>query len=697
MSPSLSADRASFHLRVGPYDEDELAVLRFRSKERISDPFELRVELASREPDLDFSSVVGAPASFRLSNFDSARFLHGVVTEFRQSGRSRNHFFYDVVVRPALWLLSQRENCRIFQEVTVEEIVSEILEEHGLSKGLDFKFKTRSNYLERVYCVQYRESDLDFVSRLLEEEGISYSFRSDDTRSCIEFSDGSESPEPIDGSWDLRLAPPDGMVADELSDQITAFKVAESVRPGAIAMTDYKFERPSLDLASRSESDKHQALEIFEYPGVYQEAPDGKKLAQVRLEEVQASRVEAVGQSNCIRFEPGRTYELTEHERTSYNRGYLITELIQEGASPQALEEDAATGSEGRYSNDFVSIPDDVPFRPERRTPRPIVRGSQTAVVVGPSGEEIYTDEHGRVKVQFFWDRYGGRDHTSSCWIRCSQPWAGPGWGGLAIPRIGQEVVIDFLEGNPDRPLIVGRVYNGEIMPPQTLPDAKANMTIRSQSLGGSGGSNEITMGDSGGQESFYMHAQYDMTEVVENDHSVTVNANETTTVAIDRTENVGNNETITIAVDRTESVGSNESVSIGASRSLSVGTSDSQFVGASQSVSVGASQSVSVGASQSTSVGGSANESVAVAKMTSVGAAYALNVGAAMNVAVGGASFEEVGGLKKIIAGSSLELICGGSSIKLESSGKITIKGKEISIEGAGPVKVKGSTIDLN
>lgn len=697
MNPFLRADTATFHLRIGPYDEQDLGVLRFRSTELLSRPFELRVELASREPDLDFEAIVGSPASFHLAGGEGERFLHGIVAEFHQGGRSRHHYFYEAVVRPSMWLLTQRENCRIFQDQDVLQIVSTVLAEHGFAAGRDFEVVTEGKYQKRGYCVQYNESDFEFVSRMLEEEGIHYAFVSDEVRSRLVLADNAAAHAPIAGSPEIRLAPPDGMNSPDYAEQIVGIDFTQSVRSGSVVLNDYQFKKPRLNLFASERAEKHADLEVFEFPGVYTEPKRGRAFARIRLEEVQARRKEVRGRSNCARLVPGKTFVLTEHPREAYNRGYLITELIQAGATPQSLEEDVALGGEGSYSNDFVAIPDDVPYRPARVTPRPLVKGSQTAVVVGPAGEEIYTDEHGRVKVHFFWDRYGRSDQNSSCWIRCSQPWAGPGWGGLAIPRIGQEVVVDFLEGNPDRPLIVGRVYNGDVRPPQSLPDGKANMTIRSQSLGGSGGSNEITMGDSGGAEGFFMHAQYDMTEVVEHDHTSTISNSETSTIAVDRTESVGNNEVITIGADRTESVGANEKVTIGGDRTQSVAGTDALEVGGKQRTKVGGSQSLEVGSNQSINVASMSNEVVGMAKATNVGAAYAITVGAALNIAVGGASLEEVGLVKKIYAGTSIELACGGASIKLESSGKITIKGTDIAILGSGAVVVKGTTIDLN
>ena len=685
------ADTSDYLLELGPYDEDDIQVLRFELVERLSVPFELRVEISSRDLDLDFEAVIGERALMTLKNDHGERFVHGICNRFEQVAQTQRHAYYELTIVPKLWLLSQRQDCRIFQELTIDEIVRQVLVGHGLTEGDDFRFELTDPHPEREYCVQYRESDLDFCQRLLEEEGVFYFVEHTAEKSVLVMADSPASYEPISGDVDVRYFPPSGMVDER--EQVTEWRVSKQIRPGAVQITDYEFKQPTLDLKSSAHGNKDTTLEVYDFPGEYVDPSVGQQLARVRLQELEAARLTAKGRSNCMRFGVGLRFELDDHPREDFNRSYMITEATHRGTHPAALEEDnpfgAADADEIRYRNDFQVIPSEVVYRPPRETERPVVKGVQTAMVVGPPGEEIYVDNFSRVKVQFHWDRLGGNDEKSSCWIRVSQPWAGKGWGGLAIPRIGQEVIIDFLEGDPDRPIMTGRVYNGDSMPPQPLPGAKANMTIRSDSLGGGGGSNEITMNDTGGDELFYMHAQYNLDEVVENDRTKKVGMNETTEVGVDRTTTVKNNETQTIGVDRTEDVGSNETQTIGANRSHTIGANDT--------LTVGANRSVTVGSNQTTTVSISSNELVGAAKTVTVGGAHALSVGAAANTAVGLSSTEEVGLIKKVIAGKSIELECGSASIKLESGGTITIKGTKLHLEASGPVTINGSVIDLN
>lgn len=691
-------------LAAGDYGVEDLKVLRFELKESLSELFELSVEFASRDPDLDFDRIAGGNASFTLRGSQGERHIHGIATAFRQVDHTQHHTFYKVEIRPRAWRLKQRTTCRIFQDKDLRQVVDKVMKKAGLTPDRDFRFELSCKHPKRENCSQYRETDFDFVSRLLEEEGVFYFFEHHDDHTVMVMADSPSVHKDIEGGSDLRYAPRTGLhatVQDEQKEQVTRLSYEQRVRPGKFTSTDYRFEKPTMDLSAEAGATRDQDLEIYDYPGDFVEYHDllyRNEIARIRLEEQQAGRQVADGRSSSTRLIPGNRFDLIEHPRDAFNTTYLITRVHHRGHQ-EALEEETAIGDkkgevEPLYGNEFWVIPADVPFRPARTTKKPVVQGSQTAIVIGPTNQEIHCDEHSRVRVHFHWDRPDDREEDRgpddlSCWIRVSQPWAGKGWGGLAIPRIGQEVIIDFLEGDPDRPIMTGRLYNGDTKPPQTLPAAAANMTIRSQSLGGSGGSNEITMNDTKGEEGFYVHAQYDMTEVVENNRTSEVHANESVTIDLDRTKTVSKNETTTIGLSRTETVGTTEDVTVQASRTHTVNANDS--------LTVAATQKVSVGANQVRTIGATSNEMVGALKTASVGAAYAITVGGAMNIAVGLASAEEVGLIKKIVAGSSIELICGAASIKLESGGKITIKGTEFLFESSGPTIITGDPIDLN
>jgi len=493
----------------------------------------------------------------------------------------------------------------------------------------------------REYCVQYRESDLDFISRLMEEEGIYYYFEHAENTHVLVMTDHASVHPPVTGSGVLPYQPRNaGRLTAE---HLFAFHYRERLRPGTATLRDYNFKRPAQDLEGRHQGDSVAGLEVYDYPGSYETAAFGQTLARIRLQELRTPAQTAAGESTCHNLLPGQFFTLAGHLRYTLNQRYLLTEVRTTGAQPQALEETAAGGG-NEFSNTFACIPWRVPYRPPRVTPRPRVQGSQTAIVVGPAGEEIYTDEHGRVKVQFHWDRAGRRDEHSSCWIRVSQAWAGPTWGSMVIPRIGQEVIVDFLEGDPDRPIITGRVYHGTNRAPYPLPANKTRSTLKSNSSKGGGGSNELRFEDAKGAEQLYIHAQKNQDNVVEHD--------ETTKVGRNRTETVGHNETIAIGANRAETVGANEVVTVALTRTHAIGINDALNVGAAQEVAVGAMRTVTVGLSQ----------------QVSIGKTLTINVG------------------------DEIVLTTGKACIMMKKDGTILIQGKDITIKGSGNIQVKAS-----
>ena len=475
----------------------DLRVLEFSLRERISSPFELELTLAS-EDEIDFQDVLLNEGLFAILGKDTNRYVHGVVNRFSQTGTieaaSRTRFFlYSATVVPSLSLLSLEQDCRIFQNQSVPEIVKTVLQEGDVPAD-SISFRLRGNYEPREYCVQYRETDLNFISRLLEEEGIFYLFEHAEDGHTLIFGDSVVNYAPIPGNPRLIFNPADGLAVDK--EFVSRFVLSRRVSTGATTLRDYNFQRPSLDLTCDDQAQCEWKPEIYDYPGTYEKVERGKALAKVRLQEATVFRDTATGKSSCPRLTPGFWFSLEKHDLDSLNRDYLVVESFQFGAQPQVIEERFSGTSGLEYDNQFFCIPAEVDFRPERTTPRPVVDGVQTAIVVGPPGEEIYTDKHGRIKVQFHWDREGKRDEKSSCWIRVGQLWAGAGWGAMFIPRIGQEVIVDFLEGDPDKPIVTGRVYHETNTPPYPLPDQKNKSGIKSDSTLGGGGSNELCFDD---------------------------------------------------------------------------------------------------------------------------------------------------------------------------------------------------------
>ena len=712
---------------------------------------EMKLGLVSEKPDLQPEDLLGKPVTVTLALRDDAkRHFHGYVTHFGIGAHSGRYHGYQATVRPWLWFLTRTADCRIFQELSVPDIVKKVFEDHGIA---DFEFKLFRSYRKWTYCVQYRESDYNFVARLLELEGIYWYFKHSDSAHKLVLVDSQSAHDAMSGYDSLPYfaneaeAPPD-------TEFISHWRFARTVKTGQMVTTSYDFERPSTSLEAEKKQQRKYELsdyERFDYQGDYTQADDGTHWADNRLDEVQSRFEQLRGSSNAQGLSCGHLLKMARHPREDQNAEYLIT-----AESIQAHQATAESGSGHDFSCDFSAIPSAQQFRAQRRTPKPFVQGPQTAVVVGPSGDEIYTDKYGRVKVQFHWDRYGQKNEKSGCWVRVSHPWAGKNYGAIHIPRIGQEVVVDFLEGDPDQPLITGRVYNAEQMPPWDLPAnaTQSGILTRSSKGGAYGNANAIRFEDKKGSEQLWIHAEknqdievendethwvgHDRTKTIGNDETThvkhdrteTVDNNEKITIGVDRTESVGSNEKIAIGVNRTETVGSNESITVGSNRSVTVGASETKTValqrthtvgvnetisvgvaqqvtigamqtvniGAKQSVSVGASQSISVGAAQDVTVGAAQNVKVSAARTIKCGAALSTSVGADESRAVTGGRSTQVGkddALKitnnlVIDAGDSITIKTGSASISMKKDGTITIKGKDITVDGSGKINVK-------
>src|ERR671918_1465626 len=653
----LAAFQPEFEFEAGPHAVGELAVLAFEVEEELSQPYALDVTLvAPPDIEVDPTAVIGEKAALTIQLGDgSARFVQGIVASVRSWEEGADHARRRLRVRvvPTLWKLGQIRRSRIFQELSVPEIVKKVLDE----SGVDHRNDLSESYRKRLYCVQYNESDLDFVSRLLEEEGIYYFFEHAQDAHTLVLADASPSGPSIPGEERIVFRERTRMVAD--SEQVDAFSASVEVRPGAVALRDFNYLRPTVDLTAKASADQGDtALEVYEFPAGHQDGGVGKKLAAIRLEEARVRAETAAGSSLSRRLIPGFVFELDEHPIASLNGHYFLVSVSQRGEQPEVLTHGQGD-ARGSYRNQFNCILKDIPFRPARRTPRPLIAGPQTAIVVGPAGEEIHTDEHGRIKVQFHWDREGRNDDKSSCWVRVSQSWAGPGWGALYLPRIGQEVVVEFLEGDPDRPIVTGAVYNGMNPPPLSLPSEKTKSTLRSSSSPGGAGSNELRFEDAADAEEIYLHAQKDLNIVVENDKTQKIGGNESLTVEKDRARAINGNQSLAVSKDDTSTIGGSQSLEVSQNRSTIVGGSHTETVGGQQSVDVGGALSVTVALA--------AIESIGAGKVLTVGGAYAVNVGAAMNELVGGLKSEEVGGAKvELVGAKKSESVAGSRTLQV-------------------------------
>lgn len=610
------------------------------------------------------------------------RHFNACVTRFGLVGVEGRYFRYRIVAHTWLWLLTRSADCRIFQNKSVPDIVREIF---GKYADASFDFRLTGSYAPLEYCVQYRESDFDFVSRLLETEGIYYFLKHAPGKHTVVLCDSISAHKPVVGHPSIRFLPEGGRGRAE-NKTIGQWMSAREIRTGMTELDDYDFERPSLDLKKSSKvssSDGGAKFEVYDYPGDYLRTADGERYVKTRLEALRIPYEVMEGRSGVVEIASGATFTLQEHPRDDQNREYLVVsaeyDMVHGG-------HETGTGQGSSHSCRFTAMPTAEVFRPERRTPRAIVRGPQTAVVVGPAGEEIYTDKYGRVKVQFHWDRLGRKDENASCWVRVSHPWAGKNWGMVALPRIGQEVIVDFLEGNPDRPIITGRVYNAEQMPPYALP---ANMTqtgikTRSSKGGSPANFNELRFEDKKGEEQVYVHAERNFDGVIENC--------ETRSIGVDRSKSVGHDETVSVGHDRSESVQNNESISIGVNRDLAVGADASTSVGSNRSITVGSNESHDVGGRRNRRVGGDEHVDIGANLTETIGKNVTLSIGENQSVTVGKDGRVQLGKSYYLEAADAITFKTGDASITLKKDGTITIQGRDIAIKGSGKVSVKAS-----
>ncbi|GLI38324.1 type VI secretion system tip protein VgrG [Geobacter hydrogenophilus] len=679
----------------------EASVVHLWAREALSAPFQVQVTLATEFEIESPSEIIGKEALVTIINDDQAsggedRFFHGIVRRFEEFGSSGKYLLYEAEVVPAFWQRNLRSNCRIFQEMQVQDIIKKILEEGGITSDR-YRFALMNKNRLRGFCVQYRESDFDFVSRLLEEEGMFYSFEHYRDKHVIVIGDAGIVHVPITGSPQITFNPNGGMVPEKES--IHSFSYSEKLCPDSYTHRNFFFKHPSVDLTARKKGEAGPQTEIYDYPGPYVAQERGDYLARVRHEEQTALQCQAEAQSTSCRIIPGSTFSLADHPARHLNAEYLLVSVTHVGEQPQALQEEA--GGACNYGNTFLAIPASVSFRPRRGTPKPVVRGLQTAIVTGPPGEEIHTDRYGRVKVQFHWDREGERNDTSSCWLRPAQGWGGSGWGMLFTPRVGDEVLVDFLEGDPDRPMIVGSAYNEENLPLYEQPFNKTVSAMRTRSYPNDTGSNELRFEDRKAREEIYLHGQKDWTIGIENDKNQTVGHDESMQVGNNRTKFVGVNQTVTVGRNHSESIGDNKRVSIGLNRTETVAINTAETIGAAKELTIGGLYQISVG--------GAMNETVIGAKAEEVGAVKAVFVGAHMTQQAMANRESSVGeNLTTVIDGNHTvkakaihmeggdEIIfrTGKAMISMKSNGEIVVLGGNVTTKGAGEVRIKGKSI---
>ncbi|SFP06233.1 type VI secretion system secreted protein VgrG [Variovorax sp. OK605] len=766
--------------------KDELMFWRIVGHEALARASTYELTVLSENKAIDAKDILGRAFDVVIGFEDAdggrhERHCQGHAVRFVRAGHVGRYFEYRFTLRSWFWLLTKRSNSRILQEKKVLEVLDAVFEDSPIKR---FKKTKADNVIgthkPRRYCVQHQESDYRFLSRLLEDEGIYYWFDAHDAPGTMHLSDASDmAHDKLPVADTLRYVP--GDAAEARFNEVSRWVSERQFDTGKYASTDSDFKAIKKKLeASGGTPDKHELAEFeaFEFAGGYFSGGDADDKGKLRGEEIGARRQRhwaltpwpdvAAGRSFKLENDPDGTrdsdyviaactfvashpgYEGADAEETRVPVNELLREALEDdavladtlGAFEAVLARTPALQAGGVGATAFLLtvFPVDMPFRPPRLTPRVVMPGPQSAIVVGPAGEEIHADDFGRVKVHFHWDRYDKSDEKSTCWVRVSQPWAGKGWGGYFCPRIGQEVIVDFLNGDPDRPLIVGRVYNDD----QPIPfgtHTQSGFRTRSTPKGSAANCNEFRFEDKKGSEQVYLHAEknqdievendethwvgHDRTKTVDHDETVhvkhdrteTVDHDETITVHGQRTETVDKNETITIHQNRTETVDQNETISIGQNRTITVGASETATValqrthtvgvnetitvGAAQEITVGAMQAVTVGASQTISVGANQSSSIGANRSVDVGANLSTNVGKnetrsvseGRTSSVGKDDSLSVGKNLVITAGDSISITTGSASITMKKDGTIVIKGKDITIDASGKINAKASS----
>jgi type VI secretion system secreted protein VgrG len=521
MAPVLKQQGRTAELKT-PLGKDKLAVTRFDGSEGLSELFTFNIEAYSDTEDVDFNGALGAKCTVTVTSSEKTRHFNGVLVEAQWTGFQENLHSYRLVLRPWLWLLSRVSDCRIFANKTAPEIISDIFAKHGFAT---VEKKLTENYDPLEYYVQYRETDLDFVTRVMEEFGIYYFFRHDDGDHTLVLADAKSSHAPLPGGAKIPFRQVEA--SRRRAPHLSHWTPGRRFNTGRVVLNDYDYMKPSASLLSESEASsgyQNSKLETFDYPGRYVEKSDGETYAKIRLEAEQASDNRTQGVGTVVSLFPGALMTLTDHPAGSQNKEYLVVRATHAVAT-ELFRSGSSGGGEEPYSGRYEFLPSDKPFRAPRLTPRPVVRGPQTAKVVGDG--EIDVDEHGRIIVQFHWDRK--KDESRR--VRIGQVWSGKNWGGIFIPRVGMEVIVEFLEGDPDQPLVVGTVYNKDYQPPYDLPGEKNLAGWKSDSTEGGGGYNEFVFDDTKGSEKIRVHAEKDMEALIENDDDQTVKNDRTITV----------------------------------------------------------------------------------------------------------------------------------------------------------------------
>lgn len=717
-TPAQAFTQDTRHLRITTsLEPDALLVRSVRGMEAMSQLFQFEVDLLSHSGTINPQDVVGDNVCITIEPdpHSAPRLLNGFIKRFQYAGlEGRGLYHYRAEVVPWLWFLGKRTDCRVFQNQSIPEIIKSLFEELGFP---DYNFALVAEYPPLEYCVQYNESDLDFVHRLLEHAGIYYYFEHQQDKHLLHLCDDSSHYTTLDPA---RLLHTSGSREER---HIHLWQHSYQYCSGAYAQTDYDFEKANHALLTETATTlrlkKNAAYPRFAYPGLYTETDQGRTITRVRMQQEEVGYEQVRAAANIHTLAIGKKFVLNSDENlTDHGQAFVITELHHAAYNPSFRQGE----DEGNvYSNQFSCLPAATTFRPLLITPKPRMEGVQTAVVVGKSGDEIYTDKYGRIKVQFHWDRYGEKNEESSCWVRVATQWAGSKWGTIGIPRVGQEVVVTFVDGNPDKPLVIGSVYNSAHMPPYGLPDNKTMTGLKSRSSKGGDPSmyNEIVIDDKKGAEQVRINAHKDFNMNVGNNaglntvgnSTANVDGNSSSTVGGNSSSSVGGNTSHSTGGDDSHNVAGNRTATVSGNESLSVTGNQDRSVGGNLDGSIAGKASLSVGSDQAVQVGGKQNLTVASDQTVSVGAHQEMKITSNQTLDIGAeqmitadAQTVKIANAASLQAASisqsgkqSIDLVVGASSIAIgKDSITLSMGASSVKIDASG-VTVMGPTIKLN
>lgn len=649
-------------------------VRRFSGTEALFDGFEIEVDLASDFDDLDLHALLDTSAALTIyDKYDEPRHIHGQIAEIERGAAGVARCSYRAVLKPALHRLTYHSDSRIFQNQSAVDISRTILSEHGIT---DLDWRLELDHAVREYCVQYGETSIDFLKRLWAEEGIFFWFEHAATGHKMILSDAPMALPPLRHAARLTYnAMPGGSVKGAW---VSRFNQVERLRATNRVSRDYFFKRPAYhqehSVGQSAPNGAKGKYELYHYPGRHKFPNAGQPFNDHALEAHRVEATTAEGETNCIQLSPGFVFALTDHPDPKANAQHRLLRVFHEGHQPAALEEEAPDGEATTYVARFTSQPAALPYRPENPNPKPMVEGPQIAHVTGPEGEEIYCDEHGRIKIWFPWDRHGAKNEQSSCWVRVAQNWAGGTWGHIAIPRIGQEVVVDFLGGDPDQPIVTGRTYHATNRPPYPLPANKTVMAIKSQTHKGAG-FNELRFEDEKDRQEVFLHAQKDHNTVILNDESHQIGH--------DRSKSVGN--------DQSESIGRDKTISVGNDHAESIGRDARHNVGNDVFYQVARTQQESYGKDHIHNVGNILKQDVFADHLEVIGRNYEGQVNGKLKLDVGATITTNAGQKHTLLAGQKFEIAGPGGKITIDASG-ITLEAAKIDLKGAVTMGGSGS-----